>query len=136
MSPPNPARHIPLLIGAEFAITRPVLCFARVWVFPLAGFADAAGDFVGASRDDGAVVVGKGVRGAGDGGEKGVGRVAIPAGISAHGGGVGAPWPDGPDAGVAIFVIAGGAIDVPEVGVIAREGFLDRILTDDGVGVA
>ena len=49
---------------------------------------------------------------------------------------MGAPGSNGADAGVAVFVLAGGALDVPEVSVVAREGFLDRILADDGVGVA
>ncbi len=124
------------LVGACVAGAGAVFGGAGFGVAPFAVLADAAVDGVGAGGDDGAVVVGVGVGGAGDGGEEGVRAVAVPAGGGAHGGGVDAPWADWADAGVAVLVVAGGAVDAPEVGVVAREGLLDGVLADDGVGVA
>ena len=49
---------------------------------------------------------------------------------------MGAPGSDGSDARVSVFVITRSAFDVPEVGVVAREGLLHGILADDRVGVA
>ena len=138
MSPPNPAilsPNIPL-ISAEFAITRSVLRGTRFGVLPLARFPHTASNFVGGGRNDGAVVIGVCIRCARDGGEKGIRRIAVPAGSRAHGAGVGAPWTDRANARVPVFVIACRAVRVPEIGVIAREGLLDRVLTHDGVGVA
>lgn len=46
-----------------------------------------------------------------------------------------APRPDGADARISILIITSGALDLPKIGIIAREGLLDRILTDDRVGI-
>ena len=138
VSLPNPTalgRHI-ALIGAQFTVTASILGGTGLGILPLTRLSHTAGDFVGAGGDDGPVVIRVGIRGAGDGREEGIGRVAVPAGCGAHGAGVGAPGTDGPDAGVSVFVFTRGAFDLPEVGVVAREGLLYRILADDGVGVA
>ena len=138
VSPLHPAalgRHIPL-VGARVASTASVLCGTGLGVLPRARFPDAASDLVGAGRDDGTVVIRVGIRGAGDGREERVGRVAVPAGRGAHGAGVGAPGTDGSDAGFSVLIITRGAFDLPELGIVAREGLLHRILAHDGVGVA
>ena len=124
------------LIEAQFARTAPVLGRASLWVLPLAVLADAASDLVRASRDDGAVVVRIRVGGAGDRREERIGRVAVPAGVVLHGVEVRAERADGADAGVAVLVLARGILDLPEIGVVARERALHRVLADDGVGVA
>ena len=94
-----------LFLGAQLAIAAPVLCGTRFGVFPFARLSDAAGDFVGTGRDDGSVVIRVGVCGAGDGGEEGVGWVAIPARGWTHGAGVGSPWTDWADTGVSVLVL-------------------------------
>ena len=47
-----------------------------------------------------------------------------------------APGTDGPNTRVSIFIFTRSALDLPEVGVVAREGLLDCVLADDGMGVA
>ena len=126
------------LVGTFVAGARSLFGRTGLGVLPLAVLTDAAGDGVGAGGDDGAVVVGVGVRRAGDGREERVRRVAVPAGfgIQAHFLGVCAPWAHGADARVSVLVFTVGAFDFPEVRVVAREGLLDSVLADDGVGVA
>lgn len=127
------------LISPRIAGTRAGLGLAGLGVLPLAARADAAGDAVRAGGDDGAVVVRVRVRGAGGGGEERVGRVAVPAAGAAlaHGLGVAAPGPDGPDARVAVGVLAGAAAgDAPEVGAVARQRPLHHVLAHDRVRVA
>lgn len=43
---------------------------------------------------------------------------------------------NGTDAGVIVLVVARGTGYVPEVCVVAREGLLNSVLADDGMGVA
>lgn len=124
------------LVGARVAGAGASFGRAGLGVLPFAIATDAADEGVGAGGDDGPVVVGVGVCCAGDGGEEGIGRVAVPAGGLAHGAGVYSPWTDGTDTGVSVFVVARGAAYVPEIRVVAREGLLHGVLADDGVGVA
>ena len=139
MSLPNPTatlrRHVPL-ISAQFAITAPILRGTGFGVLPLAGFADTARDFVGTSRNDRAVVVRIRIRCARDRGEERIRRITIPARSRTHSRGVRAPRSHGSNARVPVLILAGCALDMPKIRIIARERFLNRILTDDRVGVA
>ena len=93
------------LIRPRVAGAASILGRTGLGILPFATLANAASDGVGAGGDDGAVVVGVGVRCARDGGEKRVRRVAVPAGGFAHRAGMFPPRTDRPDAGVSVLVV-------------------------------
>lgn len=91
-------------------------------------------DGVGAGRDDGSVVIRIRVRGARDGREEWVRRVAVPAGCFAHFGQVHSPCADGPDACVTVLLFAFGAGLFEQVPAVTCESLLDSVFAHDGVG--
>ena len=105
-------------------------------ILPTTARTDAAGNFVGAGGDDGPVVIWVGIRCAGDGREKWVGWVAIPAGGQAHFRSMYSPSTDWSDAGVSVLFIAFGAGHVPEICTVTCHGPLDDIFAGEAVGVA
>ena len=115
--------------GARAGLGRPGFV-----VLHFASLTDAAVDGVGAGGDDGSVVVGVGVRCAGDGREEWVRRVAVPAGGFAHFGLMYSPCANGTDACVSVLFFARGAGHVPEVRAVAGEGLLNGVLADEAVG--
>lgn len=124
------------LVGAGVASAGASFRRAGLGILPTTARTDAADNFVGAGGDDGPIVIWVGIRCAGDGREKWVGRVAVPAGGQAHFRSMYSPSTDWSDAGVSVLLVACGAGYVPEVCTVTCHGPLDDIFAGEAVRVA